>query len=804
MEETAAGARRQGSGARVLVVIPDPQLREEVTRTLSERYTVEAVADGRTAMELSLASPPAAILSELSLPVLDALSFLRRLRNDPRTVVVPVIITSRTIVESAISVALATGAADFLAQPFKPGELFARLSTHIDRASQRQMQNVTRPTLSPIGGRESLEQTIMVLDTLLMNAPVGFCFFDLEGRYLRVNHTLAELDGFSVESHIGKRFPEILIPAIAENVCAAFNHVVKHGTPVVNVTREYTNWPGDGGGTRHITSSYYPVRLKGEIFGVGVLVHDLTEQRRAERELDASRSRLGEILESMPEGFLLLDGEGRCRYVNRAAQSVLPGKRTDLIGRPATEVFVLDPPLDRQLQNARGTGTSVRAECYSRATKRWFESFVYPSEDLAAFSIFLRDVTEKRAGQREREALGAKEKAARDEAKAARTFAESATLAKDQFLAAISHELRAPLAAIGMWAQVLLAGKVDEGTVTRGLEAIRASASAQSLLIEDLIDHTRTASQTFKLDTHPLDLVPLLERAIESIRPSAAAKKILLSSNVAGARCLVAGDTDRLHQVFVNLLSNACKFTPLKGRITVTITQKKSRAEVVIRDNGQGIRKDFLPHIFEPFRQADDSTTRAHGGLGLGLAIASHITLLHRGKIQAASEGDGKGSRFTVTLPLLAEQRRSLATGKKKRRPSDEPVLTGVRILVVDDDARQREALSALLTRYGARVTIAKSSNDALRKLTKQKVDVLLSDLAMPTEDGFALIRKVRALEGKTGQNVLAAALTGRIDPREVTQALLAGFQVHLPKTLDPSDLVSAVHALVTSRPPPP
>ena len=240
--------------------------------------------------------------------------------------------------------------------------------------------------------------------------------------------------------------------------------------------------------------------------------------------------------------------------------------------------------------------------------------------------------------------------------KQARSHAESVTLAKDQFLSAISHELRAPLAAIGMWAQVLLAGKADEATVARGLEAIRASAAAQSRLIEELIDRTRTASRAFTLDTRPLDLVPLLEKAIESIRPSAAAKKIVLTSNTAGARCLVVGDEECLHQVFVQLLSNACNFTQPKGRIHVTLSERRERVEIVVRDNGQGIPRDFLPHVFEPFCQGEASTTGAHRGLGLGLAIASHIVLLHRGEIRAASAGGGKGSRFSVTLPVLADE----------------------------------------------------------------------------------------------------------------------------------------------------
>jgi signal transduction histidine kinase len=238
--------------------------------------------------------------------------------------------------------------------------------------------------------------------------------------------------------------------------------------------------------------------------------------------------------------------------------------------------------------------------------------------------------------------------------KQARSHAESVTVAKDQFLSAISHELRAPLAAIGMWAQVLLAGKADEATVARGLEAIRASAAAQSRLIEDLIDHLRTAGGTFTLDTRRLDLAALLRKAIESIRPAAAAKEILLTSNTAGARCLVAGDEEYLLQVFVSLLSNACKFTQRKGRINVTLTERRERVEIVVRDNGQGISRDFLSHLFEPFRQGEASTTGVHRGLGLGLAIASHVLLLHRGKIRATSAGNGRGSRFTVTLPLLA------------------------------------------------------------------------------------------------------------------------------------------------------
>ena len=380
------------------------------------------------------------------------------------------------------------------------------------------------------------------------------------------------------------------------------------------------------------------------------------------------------------------------------------------------------------------------------------------------------------------------------EAQEALTQAERANRAKDEFLATVSHELRTPLSAVLLWTRLMARGSLDEGKKARALDLIERNAKLQAQLVEDLLDVSRIISGKLHLEVRPMDLAAVVEAALDAIRPAADAKAIRMDSSLAPGAEYVAGDPSRLQQVIWNLLSNAIKFTPKGGRVDVDLRRAESHVELTVRDTGEGISAEFLPHIFERFRQADSTSTRAHGGLGLGLGIVRHLVELHGGTVRAESPGRGGGSTFVVSLPLPAVRgpfARPEATAAPELSLDELPALDGVRVLVVDDQADARAALALILQQRQASVTAVGSVAEAVDVFAHELPDVLLSDIAMPGEDGFSLIRRVRGLPG--GQNVPAAALTAFASRDDRMRVLLAGYQTYLVKPVEPAELVAVI-----------
>jgi signal transduction histidine kinase len=380
-----------------------------------------------------------------------------------------------------------------------------------------------------------------------------------------------------------------------------------------------------------------------------------------------------------------------------------------------------------------------------------------------------------------------------------RRQAEDANRMKDEFLATLSHELRTPLNAMLGWAQVLRLGKVDEAAAARALETIERNARVQAQLIADLLDVSRIITGKLRLDMQAVELSSIIEAALDSVRPGADAKGIRLDVRLDPLTSPVMGDADRLQQVIWNLLSNAIKFTPQDGLVQVSLRLDGGSAEIRVSDTGPGIRPDFLPYVFDRFRQAESTITRSHGGLGLGLSIVRHLVELHGGSVAVQSEGEGKGAVFTVRLPVRASMPEAIITERADAtaRVWDSPMLLdGVRVLVVEDEEDTRELLIASLRQCGADVTAAASVAEALESLDRSLPDVLVSDLAMPGEDGYSLIRKVRARGPEAGGKIPAAALTAYARAEDRVRALASGFQRHLPKPVDPADLIGMVASL--------
>ncbi len=414
---------------------------------------------------------------------------------------------------------------------------------------------------------------------------------------------------------------------------------------------------------------------------------------------------------------------------------------------------------------------------------------------IVGASKVARDITEHKRAEAELERLLASEKEARAQA-------EEASRLKDEFLAVVSHELRTPLNAIMGWASLLRMRKLD-GQTARAIETIERNAQTQNQLIGDLLDVSRIVSGQLRLNIRQFELGSVIEAAIEVVRPSADAKSIRLQPLLDPAAGPVAGDPDRLQQVFWNLLSNAVKFTPKGGRVQVRLQRMNSRAEVIVSDTGKGIDSKLLPVIFDRFRQGDSSTTREYGGLGLGLAIVRHLVELHGGVVHARSDGEGKGAEFTVQLPLSIAARPAQLDEEPRVHPSVSesipgtmPSLAGLRILLVDDEPDAREILSAILTEAGAEVAAAAGAQQAIDTIAKWRPDVLISDIGMPGEDGYDFIRTVRALSPDQGGQIPAIALTALARTQDRLKVLSAGYQMHVPKPVEPVELATVVASL--------
>ncbi len=367
---------------------------------------------------------------------------------------------------------------------------------------------------------------------------------------------------------------------------------------------------------------------------------------------------------------------------------------------------------------------------------------------------------------------------------------ESANRTKDEFLATVSHELRSPLNAMLGWSHVLKISAGDQQVFHQAIETIQRNARLQGQLIDDLLDVSRIIVGKLRIEVRPVDLAPVLRAALDVVRPAAEAKHIALEAEMADLPGRVRGDADRLQQVTWNLLSNAIKFTPRDGKVDVRLEADGAVARLVVSDSGQGIDPEFLPHVFDRFRQAEGGSTRKHSGLGLGLAIVRHLVEIHGGTVKAESAGLGCGATFTVELPLTPAPAAEAAAGEAPT--SGEVMLEGVRILVVDDEPDARDVLQALLVRSGANVQTAATANEALERLGAWQADVLVSDITMPGDDGYALIRSVRS----RGVRLPAVALTAQARAEDRARALLEGYQLHVPKPVEAEELIAVVASL--------
>jgi PAS domain S-box-containing protein len=523
-------------------------------------------------------------------------------------------------------------------------------------------------------------------------------------------------------------------------------------------------------------------------------VIESAKRREIEASLRASEERYRSLFNGMTEGFALHEivcnakGEPvdyRFLDINPAFERLTGLPRLSVVGRLMSEVLPQEDPawIDRYGRVAL-TGEPVHFDNYAPVLQRHYEVYAYRPAPRQ-FAVIFVDVTEQK----------------RTEARLA-----EANRLKDEFLATLSHELRTPLNAIIGWSDLLSKGQLNGDAAARAIEIIARNARVQAQLVSDVLDVSRIVSGKLRLAVKAVDLAAVVRDALEVVQPAADAKGIDLGADLdpAALQTTIAGDPDRLQQVLWNLLANAVKFTPAGGVIVLSLRRSRSHLEFAVQDTGTGIAPDFLPHVFERFRQADSSPSRQHPGLGIGLAIVRHLVELHGGTVRAESQGPGRGATFTVSLPVRATPfhagTESLAADPDAPPPAAEAreatPLDGITVLAVDDEADAREWMRVVLEATGATVLLAASAPEALSLAAVHFPDVVLSDIGMPGQDGYEFLGRLRAMEAPSAPPVPAVALTayGRREDRQ--RALAAGYQLHLPKPLLPEELVAAVTAL--------
>jgi PAS domain S-box-containing protein len=653
------------SVARILLADDNVDMRNYVKRLLMQRYEVEVVSDGLTALAAIHQRTPDLVLTDIMMPELDGFGLLKALRDAPETRDIPIILLSARAGEEARIEGLAAGADDYLTKPFSRRELLARVEASLKLAQLR---------------RESLQR-------------------------------------------------EQELRAISE---------------------------------------------------------------RAQQQTEAAFRHITLLLESMSDAFIALDRDWHITYQNATAERINNKSRDEVLGKTLWEGWpaAIGSISDQQYRRAIAEQIPVHFEQHYYEPPDhdvWLEVHAYPFDE--GLGIFYRDISDRKQAEQEREHLLAQEQAARTEA-------ERANRIKDEFLAVLSHELRSPLTPILGWSKLLQSDELDADMRAQALAAIERNAKLQSDLIEDLLDVSRILQGKLSLNTIPVNLATSIQSAVETVQLAAQAKSIQIAVTLENRDATVLGDPTRLQQVVWNLLSNAVKFTPGGGQVSVQLKQVRDEAEIMVSDTGKGISADFLPHVFEYFRQADSKTTRKFGGLGLGLAIVRHLVELHGGTIEAESPGEGLGATFTVKLPL-APTRPGLDLDSSAAQPALD--LAGIDVLVIDDEADSREFLVFLLKSVGARVATATSASEGLLSIIQSPPDIVLSDIGMPDMDGHMLMRQVRALPPEQGGQVKAIALTGFAGEVNQQQAIAAGFQKHLSKPIEPDELVRAIVSLLKS-----
>jgi PAS domain S-box-containing protein len=642
------------------------------------------------------------------------------------------------------------------------------------------------------------------LTKLLDASGDGIFAFDRECRVTAWNKQMEHISGVASRLIVGQS-PWKLFPGLQQTGEDVYLQKALTGKKSVCRTSSFT--PNSSTTSE---AHYSPlIDEQGAVVGGIGVVHTIAACQKLDDGSGDSYQRLTSHLENSPLAVIEWDSDFRISRWSESAEALFGWKVEEVLGKHVNEwrfVFSEDVRAVETVTDRQREGVEVRGVLYNRNYTKtgsvlhceWYNSVLHDDTGkLVSVLSLVLDVTARKLAEEERAALLVRERNAR-------RHAEEADRLKDEFLATLSHELRTPLTSILGWASMIRNNEVEGVNAQRAIETIERNARSQARLIDDLLDVSRIITGNLRLELNPLNLAPIVEAAIDALRPTADAKGIQLRTEIAPTVCLVRGDANRLRQVIWNLLSNAIKFTQRGGSVTIDLNCTDAIVRLMVNDTGEGIPAEFLPYVFDRFRQAEGSISRKQGGLGLGLAVVRHLVELHGGNVSAQSAGFGKGSTFTVDLPM-ARERRDPARAEERRREverrrnlgGDRVRLEGVNILLVEDDDDSRKLLGTMLTRHGAEVTMVASAAAAFSVFSETLPQVLISDIGMPDEDGYELIRKIRALPAEQGGLTPAIALTGYATRKDRDRSLSAGYHRHIAKPIEQAELVAAIAELV-------
>ena len=753
-------------------------------------FEVYEATTGEDALRIAGELKPQLVLLDVNLPDMSGIEVCRRLKSDPSTASILVIHISATFTEGRDRVRGLEGGADaYLTEPIAVDELIANV-----RAILRMRE-----------AEQELREREAWLKTVMSSIGDAVITTDLEGRVTLINPVAQEMVGWTEAEAEGRPLMEVFRIINDQTRQPSENPIVKvlREGPSAGLAIHTLLVAGDGRETP-VEDSAAPIKDEhGNVIGVVLTFRDITERKRDE----AGMAQMSAIVESSDDAIISKDLNGIITSWNKGAEKLFGYTAAEVIGKPVT---VLIPPgrMDEEPYIIERIRRGETVDHYETVRRRKDGSeidislTVSPIRDksgkVIGASKIARDIGDRKRIEIEREELLRRESAARAEA-------EKASRLKDEFLATVSHELRAPLNSILGWASMLSEDRLDKEKSARAFEVIYRNAQAQNQLIGDLMEVSRIITGKLRLDVKMVELISIINAAMDIVRPAAEAKQIKLVSSLDPAAGPVSGDADRLQQIVWNLLSNAVKFTPKGGQVAVSLERKGSHITITVSDTGEGIEPEFLPFVFDRFRQFEGDARRAHGGLGLGLAIARHLVEMHGGTVSAASPGKGRGATFTVKLPLAAPREEASEGGRDTLAGASEisrdgalgpDILRDLRVLLVDDEQDARDLLSQMLTDYGAEVKTCASAAEALRTLDEWRPDALVSDIGMPREDGYDLLRKIRAREPERGGRIPALALTAYARAEDARRALAVGYQMHIPKPVEPALLAAAVASL--------
>ncbi|MBE8999668.1 response regulator [Nostoc sp. LEGE 12447] len=772
------------TSARILLADDNADMRDYVKRLLSQQYEVESVADGLAALDSARGRVPDLVLTDVMMPGLDGFGLLQELRANPQTKKVPIILLSARAGEEARVEGLEAGADDYLIKPFSARELLARVEAALKMARLREEAMQREQEL-----RIEAEVAKAHLETVLAGIQDQFFVLDRELNYTFVNDRVAEVVGIPKEELLDRMIWE-LFPDLAKSEFYTQVHRAMAEQTVVQFEYFYPAWQ------RWFENRLYPFAD-----GVSIFVTDISDRKQAEKALRESEEQFRNMADNAPFMVWVTDTNNYCTYLSKSWYDFTGHNEETSLG--FGWLNAVHPEDCDEVRNIF-LKASKRCEAFRMEYRlhrkdgeyRWTIDAANPWFGVdAQFKGYIGsviDITERKTAEAERDRLLELEQGARTEA-------ETANRIKDEFLAVLSHELRSPLNPILGWARLLQTREFQPAEIKKAIATIERNAKLQAQLIEDLLDVSRILQGKLNLKMFPVNLVLVIEAGLETVRLAAEAKDIQIQTMLDASLGQVLGDSDRLQQVIWNLLSNAVKFTPEEGKINIQLERIDSQAQITVSDTGKGISPEFLPYVFEYFRQADGTTTRRFGGLGLGLAIVRHLIELHGGTIWAESLGEGQGAIFRVRLPLIKKE----LTPKQQinidpiNASSPTEILTGIQILVVDDDDDTREFHTFVLEQVGARVIAVASAKEALQALAEAEPDILISDIGMPETDGYMLMRQIKALQLKQAKQIPAIALTAYAGEINQQQAIASGFQRHLSKPVEPDELVKAIATLI-------